>query len=103
MKPRPTGGPGRRKTAETAELDCAAAFQKIALDAVKAIVAVLAASPDDVLIHQVAWQNLHPYLENDEQFFLSEVKKYDDPKSSIGIAKIMPKATERILAKSRKK
>ena len=73
------------------------------IDAVKAIVAVLAASPDDVLIHQVAWQNLHPYLENDEQFFLSEVKKYDDPKSSIGIAKIMPKATERILAKSRKK
>lgn len=37
MRPLSTGAPGRRRTAEAAGLDCAAAFQKIALDAVRAV------------------------------------------------------------------
>lgn len=55
MRPHPTGAPGRRKAAEAAGLDCAAAFQKIALDAVGAIKAhqARARAGDAEAVHQI--------------------------------------------------
>lgn len=55
MTPHPNGGPGKRKAAEAAGLDCATAFQKIALDSVRAIKAhqVRARAGDAEAVHQI--------------------------------------------------
>lgn len=55
MKAHPTGVPEGRKAAEAAGLDCAAAFQKIALDAVRAIKAhqARARAGDAEAVHQI--------------------------------------------------
>jgi CHAD domain-containing protein len=51
----PTGVPGRRKAAEAASLDCAGAFQRIALDAVGAVRAhhAGACAGDAEAVHQI--------------------------------------------------
>jgi glucose/arabinose dehydrogenase len=64
------------------------------------LVKIAANCGDDPLIPQIVWQNLHPLLETEGPKFLTEVKKYD-LKASPGLAAIMPRATERILAKKK--
>jgi hypothetical protein len=82
-------------------LQVAIAARKIeGLDALPLLVQVLANSGDDKLIPHIVWQNLHPLLEEKGPQFLAEVKKYD-LKASPGLGAIMPRATERILAKKR--
>jgi CHAD domain-containing protein len=55
MRPQPIGAAGRRKAAEAAGLDCAAAFKTIALDAVRVIKAhqVRACAGDAEAVHQI--------------------------------------------------
>ena len=64
------------------------------------LVKIAANCEEDPLIPQIVWQNLHPLFETEGAKFLAEVKKYD-LKASPGLAKIMPRATERILAKKK--
>jgi len=82
-------------------LQVAIAARKIeGIEALPLLVKVLANSGDDKLIPHIVWQNLHPLLENQGPAFLAEVKKYD-LKASPGLGAIMPRATERILAKKK--
>ena len=60
----------------------------------------LATCGDDPLIPNIVWQNLHPLLETRSTEFLQMVKKYD-LKQTPNLAKIMPRVTERILAKGK--
>jgi CHAD domain-containing protein len=55
MRVHSTGPPGRRKAAAAAGLDCAAAFQKIALDCVASIKAhhTNACAGDAEAVHQI--------------------------------------------------
>lgn len=82
-------------------LQVAIAARKIeGIDAIPLLVQILANSGDDKLIPHIVWQNLHPLLEKDGARFLAEVKKYD-LKASPALGAIMPRATERILAKKK--
>ncbi len=79
-------------------LQVAIASRKIeGLDALPILVKVLASAGDDKLIPHIVWQNLHPLLATRSDDFLAEVKKYD-LKSTPSLAKIMPRAVERIAA-----
>jgi hypothetical protein len=83
------------------KLQVAIAARKIeGIEAIPLLVQVLAASGDDKLIPHIVWQNLHPLLETQGPQFLAEVKKHD-LKASPSLGKIMPRATERILAKKK--
>jgi HEAT repeats len=83
------------------KLQVAIAARKIeGIDALPLLVKIAANCGDDPLIPQIVWQNLHPLLETEGPKFLAEVKKYD-LKASPGLAQIMPRATERILAKKK--
>ena len=55
MKPHPIGAPGKRKATEAPGLDCATAFQKIAIEAVRAIKAhqARARAGDAEAVHQI--------------------------------------------------
>jgi putative membrane-bound dehydrogenase-like protein len=80
------------------KLQVAIAARKIeGLDALPILVEVLANAGDDKLIPHIVWQNLHPLLATDSDAFLAEVKKYD-LKATPSLAKIMPRAVERIAA-----
>jgi putative membrane-bound dehydrogenase-like protein len=82
-------------------LQVAIAARKIeGIDAIPLLVKTLARAGDDKLIPHIVWQNLHPLLETDGPKFLAEVKKYD-LKASPALGAIMPRATERILAKKK--
>jgi glucose/arabinose dehydrogenase len=72
-----------------------------AVDTIATIVDTLAHCGDDILIPQIGWANLHPRLATESARFLMEVKKHDLKKSP-GLAKIMPRVTERILAAQKK-
>jgi len=61
---------------------------------------VLAGCGDDVLIPQIVWQNLHPLLENRSDEFMQLVKQVD-LKNTPNLARLMPRVTERILAKKK--
>lgn len=61
---------------------------------------VLAAGGDDSLIPQIVWQNLHPLLENRSDEFMQLVKQ-TDLKQNPNLAKLIPRVTERILAKKK--
>lgn len=78
-----------------------AAHKLEALNTIAVIVDTLAHCGDDLLIPQIAWANLHPLLEIESAAFLAEVKKHD-LKTAPGLAKIMPRVTERILAARKK-
>jgi putative membrane-bound dehydrogenase-like protein len=80
------------------KLQLAIAARKIeGLDPLPVLVAVLASAGDDKLIPHIVWQNLHPLLATRADDFLTEVKKYD-LKATPSLAKIMPRAIERIAA-----
>jgi len=80
-------------------LQLAVASCKIAgVDPMPVLVEVLVRSGDDRLIPHIVWQNLHPLLPERSQQFLTLIKQYD-LSSSPNLKKIMPRATERILAK----
>ena len=80
------------------KLQVAIAARKIeGLDPLPVLIAVLANSGDDKLIPHIVWQNLHPLLATRSDDFLAEVKKYD-LKATPGLAKILPRAVERIAA-----
>jgi glucose/arabinose dehydrogenase len=55
---------------------------------------------DDKLVPHIVWQNLHPLLETRGPEFLRLAKQYD-LKASPNLAKLMPRVTERILAKKK--
>lgn len=72
----------------------------LGLEPLPLLVKILAGAGDDKMIPHVVWQNLHPLLETQGPEFLKEVKKYDI-KASPALSKVMPKATERMLAKKK--
>jgi putative membrane-bound dehydrogenase-like protein len=79
-------------------LQVAIAARKVkGLEALPLLVSVLSNAGDDKLIPHIVWQNLHPLLATQSDAFLAEVKKYD-LKATPSLAKIMPRAVERILA-----
>jgi glucose/arabinose dehydrogenase len=79
-------------------LQVAVAARKIRdVDPLPVLVSVLANAGDDKLIPHIVWQNLHPLLATDSDAFLAEAKKYD-LKATPSLAKIMPRAVERIAA-----
>ncbi len=83
------------------KLQVAIAARKIeGIDALPLLVQIAANCGDDPLIPHIVWQNLHPLLEKQGTQFLAEVKKYDLKKSP-ALAKILPRATERMLAKQK--
>jgi hypothetical protein len=80
------------------KLQVAIASRKIdGLDPLPVLVEILAGAGDDKLIPHIVWQNLHPLLATQSDAFLAEVKKYD-LKATPSLAKIMPRAVERIAA-----
>jgi glucose/arabinose dehydrogenase len=82
-------------------LQVAIAARKIdGVDPIPLLVKVLAHNGNDKLIPHIVWQNLHPVLETESARFLAEVKKYD-LKTAPALAAIMPRVTERILAKKK--
>lgn len=84
-------------------LQVAIASRKIhGIDALPVLVDVVAASGDDSLIPHIVWQNLHPLLETRGKEFLAEVRKHD-LQNSPNLKAILPRATERMLAESKKK
>ena len=83
------------------QLQVAIAARKVAgVDALPVLVKVLATCGDDKLIPHIVWQNLHPLLENHSDQFLKLAKEYD-LKTTKNLANIMPRVTERILAKKK--
>jgi putative membrane-bound dehydrogenase-like protein len=87
-----------REGAPAVKLQVAIAARKIdGLDPLPVLVEVLAHAGDDRLIPHIVWQNLHPLLATRSADFLAEVKKYD-LKATPSLAKIMPRAIERIAA-----
>jgi hypothetical protein len=80
------------------KLQVAIAARKLkGVDPMPELVKVLANAGDDKLIPHIVWQNLHPLLATRSDDFLAEVKKYD-LKATPTLAKIMPRAIERIAA-----
>jgi glucose/arabinose dehydrogenase len=83
------------------KLQVAIAARKIeGIDAMPLLLKVLATCGDDKLIPHIVWQNLHPLLEDGGGDFLKLVKEYDLKKTP-NLSKIMPRATERMLAKKK--
>ncbi len=79
-------------------LQVAIAANKIPeVDSMKLLLDVLAVSGDDKLIPHIVWQNLHPALAKNGDRFQELVQTYDLNQAK-GIAQIMPRALERILA-----
>ena len=70
-------------------------------DPLPLLVEVLANCGNDELIPHIAWQNLHPLLGQRSQDFLTLIRKYDLSQSP-GIKQIMPRVTDRILARDNK-
>jgi putative membrane-bound dehydrogenase-like protein len=90
-----------RHSSADVRLQVAIAARKLAPEqALPLFVQIAAECENDVLIPHIVWQNLHPLLEKNGPQFLAEVKKYDLKKSP-GLASILPRATERMLAKQK--
>ncbi len=80
-------------------LQTAIAARKVeGIDPMPVLLAVLARSGDDPLIPHVAWQNLHPLLEDRAGAFAELVAKLD-PREAPGVSAILPRAIERILSR----
>ncbi len=87
-----------REGAPEVKLQVAIAARKIeTVDPLPVLVEVLGNAGDDKLIPHIVWQNLHPLLTTRSDDFLAEVKKYD-LKQTPNLAKILPRAIERIAA-----
>jgi hypothetical protein len=83
------------------KLQVAVAARKIkGLEPLPLLVKVLANAGEDRLIPHIVWQNLHPLLETQSDEFLKAIKQYD-LKATPSLSQIMPRATERILAKKK--
>lgn len=83
------------------KLQVAIAARKIeGIDAMPLLIKVLATCGDDKLIPHIVWQNLHPMLETDGDRFMKLVKEYDLKKTP-NLAKLMPRVTERLLARKK--
>jgi len=80
------------------QLQVAVACMKFTdVDPLPVLVDLLAYSGDDPLIPHIVWQNLHPLLGDRSAAFLTLVKKHD-LNATPNLKKILPRATERILA-----
>jgi putative membrane-bound dehydrogenase-like protein len=66
------------------------------VDPLPVFLEVLTHCGDDKLIPHIVWQNLHPLLEKDGDRFLTLAGKVDLAKSP-GLAKVLPRAIDRIL------
>ncbi len=78
-------------------LQLAIASRKIdGVDPLGLLVDVAARSGDDKLIPHIVWQNLHPLLGDRGKEFITLAKKYE-LKQHPNLAKLMPKAAERML------
>ena len=83
------------------QLQVAIAARKIeGVDAIPLLVDVLVRCGDDRLIPHIVWQNLHPLLEDHSEEFLALAKNYD-LKETPNLAGIMPRVTERIIARKK--
>jgi hypothetical protein len=81
------------------KLQVAIAARKLpGVDPLPVLLETLVSCGDDRLIPHIVWQNLHPLLETRGPEFLRLVKQYD-LKASPNLAKLMPRVTERLLAK----
>jgi len=67
------------------------------VDPLPVLVDVAANSPDDKLIPHIVWENIEPLLASRSREFLQLARRHDLKKSP-NLARIMPHATERILA-----
>ncbi len=91
-----------KDSAPEVKLQVAIAANKLdGLDAIAVLTEVLITCGDDKLIPAIVWQNLHPHLENYSDKFLAIVKQHD-LKNTPNLAAIMPRVTERMLAKKGK-
>ena len=80
-------------------LQVAIAARKVeGLDPIGLLVESLAKAGDDPLIPHVAWQNLHPLLEDDGARFVAEVGPID-LKGAPALAALMPRVVGRLLAR----
>jgi putative membrane-bound dehydrogenase-like protein len=83
------------------QLQVAIAARKIeGIDTIPLLVEVLTKCGDDTLIPHIVWQNLHPLLEDHSEEFLALAKNYD-LKETPNLAGIMPRVTERIIARQK--
>ena len=81
------------------KLQVAIAARKLpGVDPLPVLLETLVTCGDDRLVPHIVWQNLHPLLETRGPEFLRLAKQYD-LKASPNLAKLMPRVTERILAK----
>jgi putative membrane-bound dehydrogenase-like protein len=88
-------------TAPDVKLQVAIAARKLpGVDPLPVLLETLVTCGDDRLIPHIVWQNLHPLLETRGPEFLRLVKQYD-LKATPNLAKLMPRVTERILAKKK--
>jgi glucose/arabinose dehydrogenase len=71
------------------------------VETIPLLLEVLVRCGDDVLIPHIVWQNLHPLLEDKSDEFLAQARKYD-LKTTPNLAGLMPRVTERILARKPK-
>ena len=67
------------------------------VDPLPILVEIAARSPEDKLLPHIVWANLQPLLATRSREFLQYARQHD-LKMSPNLAKIMPRATERILA-----
>jgi putative membrane-bound dehydrogenase-like protein len=83
------------------KLQVAIAARKIeGIDAMPLLIKVLATCGNDKLIPNIVWQNLHPMLEKDGDRFMKLAKEYDLKKTP-NLAKLMPRVTDRLLARKK--
>lgn len=83
------------------KLQVAIAARKLdGTDPLPLLLRVLVTCGDDRLIPHIVWQNLHPLLETRAPEFLQLVKKHD-LKQTPNLAKLMPRITEKILARGK--
>jgi putative heme-binding domain-containing protein len=88
-----------REGAPEVKLQVAIAARKIEeLEELPILIEVLASCGEDKLIPHIVWQNLHPLLEEQPGAFLREVAKLDLSQSP-ALAAVLPRASERILAR----
>ncbi|MDP6467015.1 MAG: hypothetical protein QF918_04725 [Pirellulaceae bacterium] len=80
------------------QLQVAVACMKLeGVDPLPSLVDLLAYSGDDPLIPHIVWQNLHPLLQDRSSEFLTLVKKHDLA-TAPNLKKVLPRATQRIIA-----
>jgi putative heme-binding domain-containing protein len=79
------------------KLDWAPAMSTVKANAFLMLMAVLRNAGNDPLIPRIVWQNLHPMLQEHARDFVRIIRE-TDLKRSPGVAAILPRAMEKILA-----